>query len=144
MDNLIGRRIEIELYVTDAAMSYQRGPNPRPIPQLPVVSGTCIQKVLYPGERWGYLVKLARPLPLDCEGINEKARRLFSTQHVLISPGGLGSGDHICARLNQGKIADSIVSAVTDADKVPNELSKDDPAWAFLPSISSALVRLIP
>ena len=144
MKDLIGQKIEIQLHVFDAAMSYRRGPSPQPIPQLPVVQGVCTRKVLYPGERWAYLVQLEGPLLLDKEGIDEKSRRLYSTAHLLISPAGLEKDDHIFHRLEQRKLADTFVRAVKDTDALPNELSKDDPAWEYCPSISCGIVRLLP
>ena len=144
MKDLIGQKIEIQLHVFDAEMSYRRGPSPQPIPQLPTVQGVCTRKVLYPGERWAYLVQLEEPLLLDKEGIDEKSRKLYSTAHLLISPAGLEKNDHIFHRLEQRKLADTFVRAVKDTNALPNELSKDDPAWGYFPSISCGIVRLLP
>lgn len=147
MRDLIGQRVEIELYVTDGAMSYRRGPYPRPIPQLPKIQGKLIKRVLVPYGSWSYIAQLNEPLALDCEGIGEKARALYSTAFLLIVPDSNTSNfnkDSIFEKLSQGKASDSIVSAVKDPDKIPSEIAKDDPAWENFPSISSGIVRLLP
>jgi len=145
--DLIGQRVEIELYVTDGAMSYLRGPHPRPIPQLPKVRCKLIKRLLVPGGRWSYIAQLDEPLFLDREGVGEKARELYSTSFLLIVPDSDTSNfnkDSIFEKLASGKASDSIVGAVKDPDKIPSEIAKDDPAWENFPSISSGIVRGTP
>lgn len=143
---LIGQKVEIRLSVFDPE-SYQRRPDPLPIPQLPTVRGKCIRRVLGPYGTWRYVVQLGELLFLDREGVGEDARQLYSTCLLLVSPDSLTSNfykDSIYEKLSQGKPSASIVSAVKDLDKLPNEFSKDDPAWKFFPVIGGGVIRLLP
>lgn len=143
--DLIGRRVEIKLFVDDWGMSYGRGPNPRPEPNLPTVQGTVLRRILGPAG-WDYLIELDEPLLLDQEGMDRKARKLYSTSLISAMPLSEPDGkrcDFGLAALNEGKATHCFLFVVRDLEKIPNEIAKDDPAHEFLsPSICSGMVGL--
>ena len=150
VEHLIGRDVEIELR-TDPEKYYMAG---KAVPILPKVRGKLLKRIKT--WTWCYIAELTEPVFLDREGVNEKARKKYSTRFVKILPNITDSEkaeDGLYLRLvKQGKtLTDVIVSYVEDPNDVPNELKTAerpsgkgaDPYFEKMPPIASGMIKLI-
>lgn len=150
--NLIGRKIEIELEATDKETLESLR---RPVPQMPIVTGILVKR--FCARNWGYILELNEPLLIDREGIELEARKKYSTKYLMIKMAWTDRNegkDPIYLELS-GREPNALrgdyrkgesyvgVGCVPELSLVPNEIDKNDPFWKDNPVMCTGWVKLI-
>ena len=146
IENLIGRNVEIRLFFVDVDTYAKIG---KPIPELPTIRGKLIKRMF--SWTWCYVIALEEAFLLDIDGIDEKARKKYSTCFAFVTPSYSYTNDkddniYIQLVKKREEKINVTVSYVDDPRDLPNELmagKRTDPYFEKMPPIAGGYMRLI-